>query len=203
MRQILQPACASSGVWAVSDGRPIRVVIARRGSPTVFDSPDLAPPAHPAGYEKGAALGRGSGERSRHPVLGERGTHVGMAQLSWALASRSRAMPAGGRPSSPGGGSKPCPRFFAVRGTRFRAPVGARCRCEHRRSRAAAPSGLSASRSRLHFHSNRAAWVSSPAAKGSRRPWRSSPPRRRREPSPIRTRSRARGARTSQSRRSP
>ena len=64
---------------------------------------------------------------------------------SSALVSRSRAMPAGGRPSSPGGGAKPSPRLFSLTDVRCRALVGARCRCEHRRSLVNAPSGLSAS----------------------------------------------------------
>ena len=41
-----------------------------------------------------------------------------------ALISRSRAMPAGGRPSSPGGGSKPSSRFFSHSDVQFRGPPG-------------------------------------------------------------------------------
>ena len=75
---------------------------------------------------------------------------------SSALVSRSRAIPAAGRPSSPGGGAKPSPRLFSLTDVRCRALVGARCRCEHRRSLVNAPSGLSASRRGCIFHSDQA-----------------------------------------------
>ena len=72
-----------------------------------------APPKHPAGHEKGAAAGRGSGERSRHPVLG-RGAALTLAWRSVLGAGFPRD--AGRRP----GGSKPSPRFFAVGDARSR-----------------------------------------------------------------------------------
>ena len=57
----------------------------------------------------------------------------GVRNSSWhcaalsALVSRSRAMPAGGRPSSPGGGSKPSPRLCSGGDARSRwaSPIGA------------------------------------------------------------------------------
>ena len=72
----------------------------------------------PARHEKGAAPGRGSGERAWHPVLGQVRHSRWHGAVSWALVSRSRAVPAGGRRS------KPSPRFFAIGGTPFRGPAG-------------------------------------------------------------------------------
>ncbi len=76
--------------------------------------------------------------------------------------SRSRAMPAGGQPSSPGGGSAvarhPALERYAPRRAPSRRlgslpprPCGPLCRCEHRRSRACAPSALSRARRNCIF----------------------------------------------------
>ena len=81
-------------------------------------------PVLPAGArrpaDKGGEGGAPTGRRVRNSAW--------HGAASSAQVSLSRAMPAGGRPSSPGGGSKPSPRFFSLSEVRFRAPLGARCR---------------------------------------------------------------------------
>ena len=140
----------------------------RRPSPG--ESHIIGSATHPAGVKtRGSALDRGSGERSRHPVLGE----AAALTLAWrSVIGAGFALPrdAGRRPaaSSPGGGplSRAILLLTGTRregshpdgwGLRRRGPAG---RCADRRS--AFPCGRRhlngwGSRAGLHFHSQCAA----------------------------------------------
>ena len=98
-----------------------------------------APPKHPAGHEKGAAAGRGSGERSRHPVLG-RGAALTLAWRSVVGAGFALPRDAGRRPAF-----QAVPALLRGRRCAISLRFAQRCRCE-------APTGRTGRRSLAARH---------------------------------------------------